>query len=162
YPGILEVSTPQEIYMLVTQAIQSYESSGELNPFSSKYDASQYGVPPMNLYELTESEERGRQLYFGKAICNTCHSSAQNPAIQFYTKGKDTFSMYCYANIGVPRNVRNPIYQNVDCNANPHGCNPQGTAFIDYGLGGNPNPAPDGTRFFNKEPGDIPEFRGLF
>jgi cytochrome c peroxidase len=43
-----------------------------------------------------------------------------------------------------------------------HGFNPLGTNYIDYGLGSNPNPAPDGTRFFNKVPGDIPQFRGLF
>jgi cytochrome c peroxidase len=29
-------------------------------------------------------------------------------------------------------------------------------------LGANPNPAPDGTRFFNNVPGDIVQFRGLF
>jgi cytochrome c peroxidase len=147
---------------LICQAIAAYESTGELNQFSSKYDASPFGVPPMSKYTLTASEERGRQLFFGKAICNTCHSSTGNPSIQFITKGKDTFSMYCYANIGVPRNVRNPYYENTDCKTNPHGCNPQGTAYIDYDLGNNPNPAPDGTRFYNTNPGDIPQFRGLF
>jgi cytochrome c peroxidase len=37
-----------------------------------------------------------------------------------------------------------------------------GSAFIDYGLGMNPNPGPDGTVFMNSTPGDIPQFRGLF
>jgi len=71
-------------------------------------------------------------------------------------------TMYCYANIGVPKNLGNPFYQETDPVTNPHGFNPQGTNFIDFGLGANPNPAPDGTRFFNKVPGDIVQFRGLF
>jgi cytochrome c peroxidase len=70
--------------------------------------------------------------------------------------------MYCYANIGVPKNPLNPFYQETDPVSNPHGFNPQGTNFIDFGLGANPNPAPDGTRFFNQVPGDIVQFRGLF
>ena len=32
---------------------------------------------------------------------------------------------------------------------------------VDYGLGANPNLAPDGTRFYKNVPGDISEFRGL-
>jgi cytochrome c peroxidase len=70
--------------------------------------------------------------------------------------------MYCFANIGVPRNYGNPFYQETDCTDNPHGCNAQGTNYVDYGLGGNPNPGPDGTQFFINTPGDVPQFRGLF
>ena len=53
-----------------------------------------------------------------------------------------------YANIGVPKNPGNPYYQQTDKESNPHGYNPHGTKYIDYGLGANPNPAPDGTRFY--------------
>ena len=74
--GTIERSTDAEIYTLDCAAIAAFEASREVCQFSSKYDASQFGVPPMNLYTLTASEENGRQLYFGKAICNTCHSSA--------------------------------------------------------------------------------------
>jgi cytochrome c peroxidase len=42
------------------------------------------------------------------------------------------------------------------------GYNPLGTKYIDYGLGSNPNPAPDSTTFYKNAPGDIPVFRGLF
>ena len=70
--------------------------------------------------------------------------------------------MYCYANIGVPKNIDNPYYQQTDKESNPHGYNSRGTKYIDYGLGANPNPAPDGTRFYKNIPGDIPQFRGLF
>ena len=154
--------TPKQIYELFGEALAAYQSSGEVCAFSSKYDASKYGTPPKNLYTLSASEERGRQLYFGQAQCFQCHSSAAVPAIQAITQGKDTFTMYCYANIGVPKNIDNPYYQQTDEESNPHGYNPLGTRYIDYGLGANPNPAPDETRFYKNVPGDIPEFRGLF
>src|ERR1700736_6837123 len=154
--------TPQQIYELFALATAAYQSTGEVCAFSSKYDASKFGTPPKNLYTLSASEERGKQLFFGQAQCSACHSSAAVPAIQATTQGKDTFTMYCYANIGVPRNIENPYYQQTDKESNPHGYNSLGTKYVDYGLGANPNPAPDGTRFYKNVPGDIPEFRGLF
>ena len=157
-----QVYTPKQIYELFGEALAAYQSSGEVCAFSSKYDASKYGTPPKNLYTLSASEERGRQLFFGQGQCFQCHSSAAVPAIQAITQGKDTFTMYCYANIGVPKNIENPYYQQTDQESNPHGYNPLGTKYVDYGLGANPNPAPDGTRFYKNVPGDIPEFRGLF
>jgi cytochrome c peroxidase len=154
--------TPQQIYDLFALAVAAYESTGEVNSFSSKYDASKFGTPAQNLYTLSPSEERGRQLYFGQGQCFQCHSSAGLQDVTLATKGKETFTMYCFANIGVPKNPLNPFYQETDPVSNPHGFNPQGTNYIDFGLGANPNPAPDGTRFFNKVPGDIVQFRGLF
>ena len=107
--------TVPELYTLITAAEAAYESSGEVCQFSSKYDASIYGMPPKNLYTLSASEERGRQLYFGigtkNAHCAECHSSSAFPPVQATTKGKDTFTMYCFANIGVPKNLNNPFYQ---------------------------------------------------
>ena len=154
--------TPKQIYELFGEALAAYQSSGAVCAFSSKYDASKYGTPAKNLYTLSASEERGRQLYFGQGQCFQCHSSATVPAIQATTRGKDTFTMFCYANIGVPKNIDNPYYQQTDQESNPHGYNSLGTKYIDYGLGSNPNPAPDGTRFYKDVPGDISQFRGLF
>jgi cytochrome c peroxidase len=170
--------TIEQLYFVITDAIAAYEASSEVNQFSSKYDASRFGVPSMNLYTLTPSEERGRQLYFGlytrpdgtpvNAMCSACHSSApgvNNPGlaiVQAETQGKDTFTMFCYANIGVPKNPNNPFYEQTDPTINPFGYNPLGSNFIDWGLGLNPNPAPDGTKFYNQTPGDIHQFRGLF
>ena len=144
-----EFSVP-EIYTLITEAIAAYESTGEVCPFSSKYDASIYGVPPQNKYKLSAWEERGLMLYFGKAMCSQCHSSQGLASLQFATDGKDTFTMYCFANIGVPKNPNNPFYQQTDCQSDPHGCNPEGTKYVDTGLASNPNPAFDGTVFLNK------------
>src|ERR1700719_4395015 len=97
----------------------AYEASAEINPFNSKYDASKYGVPPQNLYTLSASEERGRILYgggpnpsnnpnFGAAQCFQCHSSQRLLSVQAETDGKETFAMFCYANIGAPKNPNNP------------------------------------------------------
>ncbi len=158
--------TVPQVYTIITDAIAAYEASAEVNPFNSKYDASKYGTPPQKLYTLSASEERGRILYgvgpnpkndpnFGGAQCFQCHSSATLAIVQAETEGKETFTMFCYANIGVPKNPNNPFYEETDPTDNPHGYNPLGTKFIDWGLGLNPNPAPDGTRFYNNTPGDI-------
>jgi cytochrome c peroxidase len=170
--------TIPQIYTIITDAIAAYEASAEVNQFSSKYDASRFGVPAMNLYTLTPSEERGRKMYFGlftrpdgtpvNAMCSACHSSAPGvnnaglDIVQAETQGKDTFTMFCYANIGVPKNPNNPFYEQTDPTGNPHGYNPLGSNFVDWGLGLNPNPAPDGTKFYNQTPGDVLQFRGLF
>jgi cytochrome c peroxidase len=165
-------TTPQ-LYTIITEAIAAYEASAEVNPFNSKYDSSKYGVPAQNLYTLSASEERGRILYgvggnpsnnplYGAAQCFQCHSSQTLTIVQAETDGKETFTMFCYANIGVPKNPNNPYYENTDATTNPFGYNPLGTKYKDFGLGSNPNPAPDGTVFYKTTPGDILEFRGLF
>ena len=101
-------------------------------------------------------------MYFGGGQCFQCHSSLGQPGIQIETEGKDTLTMYCFANIGVPKNPGNPYYEETDPVSNPTGYNPLGTNFVDYGLGGNAVGGLDGTKFYNKTPGDIPQFRGLF
>jgi cytochrome c peroxidase len=155
-------SSDAAVYSMATTAIAAYEASAEVDQFSSKFDASNNGTPPMSRYHYTRSEANGLALFFGKAQCSQCHSSATLQAVTNFTNGKDTFTMYCYANIGVPRNPSNPFYRETDARSNPNGYNAQGASFVDYGLGGNPNPSPSGVRFMNAEPGDIAQFRGLF
>jgi cytochrome c peroxidase len=154
--------TPRQIFEIWGEAIAAFEASGDICQFSSKYDASRYGTPAQNKYKLSASEERGRQLYFGKAQCSACHSSLALQAVQIETEGKDTFTMYCFANIGVPKNPGNPYYEETDPISNPNGYNALGRNFIDWGLGGNAVGSLDGTKFYNNTPGDIPQFRGLF
>ena len=69
---------------------------------------------------------------------------------------------WAYANLGVPKNLVNPFYINTNGASNPSGFNQFGANFVDYGLGANPNPAPDGTRFMDVKPGDVPQFDGMF
>jgi cytochrome c peroxidase len=73
--------------------------------------------------------------------------------------------MYCFANIGTPKNLGNPFYgmfgnQPGGCTTNPFGCNPLGANYIDFGLGANPNPSPEGVVFNN--PSTNGPFLGLF
>lgn len=159
---VFKTSTDEQIYDLMTAAIAVYEASAEINQFSSKFDASTNGTPPMHLYTFTPSEENGRVLFFGKARCSECHSDATLDSVKQATQDKETFTMYCYANLGVPKNPDNPFYVNTNRDSNPDGCNQLGADFIDYGLGANPNPAPDGTRFMDVKPGDVLQFDGMF
>ncbi len=159
--------TQFQIFEIWGEAIAAFEASGEICQFSSKYDASQYGVlngvPNTNItYTLSASEERGRQLYYGGAQCFQCHSSLAFPGVLDETEQKETFTMYCFANIGVPKNLANPYYQMTDQASNPTGYNPLGANYIDWGLGDNAVGSLNGTKFFNTTPGDIPQFRGLF
>jgi cytochrome c peroxidase len=147
--------TPQEIYVLFSEAVAAFESSPEILQFSSKFDAAMAGKS-----KLTAADSRGMTLYYGQAQCFQCHSSLNFPDLQLTTGGREVFTMYCFANIGVPKNPGNPFYNNTDP-SNP-GFNPLGTNFIDFGLGSNAVGAPDGTKFFNTTPGDVPQFRGLF
>ena len=85
------------------------------------------------------------------------------------TQGKNTFTMYCFANIGVPKNVNNPFYLETDCQSNPNGCNPLGINYIDYGLAANPNPRPEtrvplngAGRCSTTRTNQHPQFLGLF
>jgi cytochrome c peroxidase len=160
-PNVFE-SSEAEIYTMATQAIAAFEASAEVNQFSSKFDASQFGTPPGNRYRLSRSELNGMNLFFNKARCSQCHSSASLAPVLAVTAGKDTFTMYCYANVGVPENPNNSFYRNTNGVTNPDGYNALGVHFIDYGLGMNPNPSPDGTKFMTSTVGDIPAYRGLF
>src|ERR1700738_4633081 len=98
---VFNVSSPKQVYELFGEALAAYESSGEVCAFSSKYDASKYGNPPKDLYTLTPSEDGERNLFSAHAQCAACHTSASIPAIQATTQGKETLTMYCFANIGV-------------------------------------------------------------
>ena len=177
-PDVFTKYTPLQLYAIWGEAIAAYEATGEVCQFSSKYDASKYGVlngvPNQNItYTLSASEERGRILYgvggnpnndptYGGAQCFQCHSSAANLPVMDTTEGKETFTMYCFANIGVPKNPGNPYYAMINPVTNPTGYNPLGRNYIDYGLGANATGGLDGTKFFNTTPGDNPQYNGLF
>jgi cytochrome c peroxidase len=111
----INTATPEAIdaeYDRVGFSIAAFEASPEVNQFSSKYDAVLKGQTM-----LTQLEEQGRILFSDRAECYDCHSvagDAINPPL---------FTNFKYANIGVPKNPLNPVY-----NTNP--------GFIDKGLGG--------------------------
>ena len=145
-PGRLHQVTPSSRSSRSAEAIAAFEASGEISQFSSKYDASNMACRREDLYTLIRIRgAREAVVLRPGANASPCHSSAGLPAVQLGPRqGKDTFTMYCYANIGVPKNPRQPFYEETDPISNPNGYNPLGTNFIDCGLGGNPTRPPTG------------------
>jgi len=96
-------------YDRIGLAIAAFEASPKVNQFSSKYDAylKKEAV-------FTREEQRGLELFNGKAGCAGCHPSNGANAL---------FTDYTFDNIGVPSNPKNPALV-----ANP--------LFADIGLGG--------------------------
>lgn len=98
-------------YAAIARSIAAYESSSEVSPYSSKYDAFLAGRA-----RLSRQERRGLALFEGKAKCAGCHV----PPV---------FTDFTFDNLGVPRNPDNPFYLELDVN-------PAGPAWVDPGLGG--------------------------
>jgi cytochrome c peroxidase len=99
-------------YSRVALSIAEYEASGEVNQFSSKYDAVMFGQA-----EFTAQELMGFELFRGNAQCVLCHvMDGAGPG------GQDLFTDYTFDNLGVPKNPLKPFYD-----TDP--------AFVDNGLG---------------------------
>ncbi|WP_239451280.1 cytochrome-c peroxidase [Methanosarcina horonobensis] len=103
-------------YDYTAEAIAAYESSAEVNRFTSRYDKFLAGE-----YTLSEEEQLGLELFDGKALCSNCHPSSGS---------KPVFTDFTYDNLGVPKNSDNPFY------GLPKAFNPLKSAYIDLGLGG--------------------------
>jgi cytochrome c peroxidase len=136
--------TSNATYDHLTLAVASYESSAEVSPFSSKFDAWLAGNA-----QLTASEQRGYDLFNGKGNCSQCHLSgnAINSTGLAAADLAPLFTDFTSANTGVPKNLAIPYY----CESKPdqYGFtfNPQGFAATDLGVGAmlsgpnNPNPS---------------------
>jgi cytochrome c peroxidase len=116
-------------------SISAYERSDEVSAYSSKFDAFLKGAA-----QLTRTEMAGRELFQGKAMCNTCHldgtANSIVPSVGAHTtSAAPLFTDFTSSNLGLPRNPMNPIYfENVP---DPYGftANPDGAAFTDLGVG---------------------------
>jgi len=113
---------PNRAYDFVAQAIADYERTRELNQFSSKYDQFLQGKA-----KLTDKEMRGLALFENekKGRCAQCHPNRPGP-----NQEPPLFTDFTYDNLGVPKNPENPYYYL------PKSLNPDGTKFVDMGLGG--------------------------
>lgn len=113
---------PATAYDHLAAAIAEFERGPKLNRFSSKYDAYLAGR-----VKLTRQEAKGLALFEApeKGGCASCHLSRSGP-----DGAPPLFTDFSYQNIGVPKNPSNPFY------ALPPEFNPEGTAFVDLGLGG--------------------------
>jgi cytochrome c peroxidase len=136
-----------DTYDNVGRAIGAYEGSREMNSFSSKFDAYWYAcldagnsaeacgladgeqitLDPLGI--LTAQEFDGL-IEFGE-YCSACHTSTE-PAGDGLPP---LFTNNGFANIGVPKNPANPWYRMDRVYIDGEPINPQGAAWIDYGLG---------------------------
>lgn len=107
------------MFEYIGRSIAAYERSAEVNPFTSKYDYYLKGEA-----ELTEQELWGLELFEGKGLCADCHTSRSDSATP------PLFTDFTYDNLGIPKNPQNPFY------TMPKKWNPDGYAWVDYGLGG--------------------------
>jgi cytochrome c peroxidase len=112
---------PARAFDCMARAIAAYEATAELSPFDSKYDRYLAGEVP-----LSEQELRGLALYESeeKGNCAACHPNRPSP-----DGARALFTDFTYDNLGVPRNPENPFL------FLPAELNPQGTAYVDLGLG---------------------------
>ena len=103
-----------QAYNNIAVAIAAFETSSEMNPFTSKFDAVMAGRAAFDL-----PEQRGFELFKGtKAKCANCHT-VNDPAT------RSLFTDFKYYNIGTPINPDNPVYD-------------YAPAFRDDGLGDSP------------------------
>jgi len=105
---------------IIGLAIAAYESSEQVNQFTSKYDYYLKGR-----VDLTPQEKRGLRLFDDKGKCADCHPSQAGPNGE-----PPLFTDFTYDNLGIPRNLVNPWY------SMPPGYNPDGANWVDPGLGG--------------------------
>lgn len=115
-PEICEPGNVYEAYDDIALSIAAYEASTEVNSFTSKFDFARQGKA-----KLTKEEQQGFALFMGKGKCNKCHIA---------TGKMPLFTDFTYDNVGVPKNLDNPWY------TMPPEFNPDGTYWVDEGLGG--------------------------
>jgi len=106
----------------IAEAIAAFERSAEVSPFSSKFDQFMAGS-----VALSDAELRGMDLFnrVDKGNCAACHPSTGNSP-----ETPPLFTDFSYDNLGVPANPDSPFLTQ----ALEH--NPDGTSFVDFGLGG--------------------------
>jgi cytochrome c peroxidase len=111
---------PDSAFFYMSDALVAYERSGEVNPFSSKFDHWQMGEAT-----LTEQEQRGFMLFVveSKGNCAACH-----PHTPLEDGTPALFTDFTYDNLGVPVNAENPFF----LLSSEH--NPDGFNFRDPGL----------------------------
>lgn len=162
-PGSLSLKDVNGAYVRIARSIAAYERSTEVNPFSSKFDlfwdnalsagkdvthirfgsggmggggmggggmgggsADPYRWQNYRNLGLTDAELQGLAAFNdpNRANCASCHSLAPG------ADGYPLFTNFGYDNLGIPRNPDNPFYDM------PPAWNPDGEAWVDYGLGG--------------------------
>ena len=98
--GTNAFSNVDQAYDNIAAAIAVFETSGEMNPFTSKFDAVIAGNA-----SFSASEQRGFDLFKGSAAkCGNCH------AVNSPDATGSLFTDFNYYNIAIPVNTDNPAY----------------------------------------------------
>jgi cytochrome c peroxidase len=134
--GAVERGIAQTTFDRIGEAIAAFESSPEVNPFSSKYDYVIAGKA-----KFTPEEQAGYNLFRSKAThCNECHRDG-GPGEE------PLFTDFTASNLGLPRNPALPFYRENKPDQFGYIANPDGLNYVDPGVGGflagrlNPNRA---------------------
>ena len=95
--GLKTLFNVNKAYDAIADAIAAYESSSEVNKFSSKYDHWLDGKAT-----LTDQELLGLELFNGQGNCAACHPS------EVVDGKKPLFTDFSYDNLGVPGDPAHP------------------------------------------------------
>jgi cytochrome c peroxidase len=133
-----ERTKANEAYNHWAQSISFFENSAEVSPFTSKVDFAIAGLTTQ-----TPNELAGRDLFRGKANCNSCHLDGQSTLLKpgqtdtgvYATNARPLFTCFGYSNLGLPLNPRDAIFYQTTPDPFGFTANSFGFAFRDLGLG---------------------------
>jgi cytochrome c peroxidase len=118
-------------------ALDAYEDSLSVSPFSSKFDAFLKGK-----YTMTADEMAGYKLFNGKGNCNSCHLDGFGTTLKAgqtdtssIANNTPLFTCFGSANEGLPLNPQNAIYYQTKPDAYGFTPNPFSFGYRDLGLG---------------------------
>lgn len=174
------------VYEKIGRSVAAYERSAEVNPYTSKFDQfwdnalaagkdvtqiqcgmggggmgggmgcpgggnSPYRWTAFRNLGLNDQELQGLAVFNDRADCASCHTLEPGP------EGYPLFTDYGYDNIGIPKNPENPFYDM------PAAWNPDGEAWVDFGLGGFLQSAGYAPEIYEKELGKfkVPTLRNV-
>ena len=100
--GKKSLDNVEKAYNYMADAIAAYESSDEVNPFTSKYDYFLKGKAT-----LTAKEARGLEVFAGETLgnCAACHPLETPEGLP-----GPLLTDFSYDNLGIPRNLEIPAY----------------------------------------------------
>ena len=97
------------------QSLSFLESSKDISPFTSKYDAAT--LPAKPTYKFTADEMAGYNLFNGKGNCNSCHLDGLSTTLKPGQTDTGTpaatpvvFTCFGFSNLGLPLNPRLPLF----------------------------------------------------
>lgn len=123
--GAVDRGIAQTTFDRIGEAIAAFETSPEVNPFSSKYDFVMAGKA-----EFTPEEKMGYELFRSQVThCNECHRDG-GPGEE------PLFTDFTASNLGVPRNAGLPFYSENAPDEFGYTANPEGRKYRDPGVGG--------------------------